>query len=189
MQTIEEQFKTMVRRLLKSAEEIRSKLTTDEINIINAVIKLNRETAHILFNFHLSPIVLSAVDIGWFDNFHAAIGMQTEAGELLDAMKKLYIYRKADDPDKLQKCLENLLEELGDFEFYMQAFQEWDFFEEEKQSILKSLDFIRISFGYTREAILCANIHKLTDKDKGRYQSGTYSDEAAHNRNDKLKDK
>lgn len=45
---------------------------------------------------------------------HAATGCATEAGELLDASKKQWVYNKPLD-------IENLLEELGDLRFYYQA--------------------------------------------------------------------
>ncbi len=42
---------------------------------------------------------------------HAAVGIAGEAGELLDAVKKLWVYNKPLDRD-------NLVEELGDLFFY-----------------------------------------------------------------------
>lgn len=43
---------------------------------------------------------------------HAAMGLTTEAGEFMDALKKYYFYGKALDRT-------NLLEELGDLLWYM----------------------------------------------------------------------
>ena len=48
---------------------------------------------------------------------HAAMGISGEAGELLDAIKKVYIYGQA----LTDKHMVNIIEELGDLEFYMQA--------------------------------------------------------------------
>ncbi len=45
---------------------------------------------------------------------HAAVGVAGEAGELLDGIKKHWIYGKALDR-------ENLIEECGDLLFYVQA--------------------------------------------------------------------
>ena len=45
------------------------------------------------------------------DLWHAATGIATEAGELLDAVKKHVVYNKPLD-------VENMKEEFGDFEFY-----------------------------------------------------------------------
>lgn len=45
---------------------------------------------------------------------HAGVGISGEAGELLDALKKSWIYNKPLDRD-------NLREELGDLLFYIQA--------------------------------------------------------------------
>lgn len=85
---------------------------------------------------------------------HMAIGVSGEAGELLDAIKKKVIYRKPLD-------MENILEELGDIEFYLEG--------------------IRQGLGVTREECLAANIEKLGK----RYNGMKYSDQAAQDRADK----
>lgn len=85
---------------------------------------------------------------------HMAIGVSGEAGELLDAIKKRVIYRKVLD-------VSNVVEELGDLEFYMEG--------------------IRQGLGITREQCLEANIAKL----EVRYNGLKYSDEAAQSRADK----
>lgn len=84
---------------------------------------------------------------------HMAIGISGEAGELLDAIKKRVIYRKDLDTT-------NVIEELGDIEFYMEG--------------------MRQGLGITREQCIEANITKLTK----RY-GVAYSDEAAKIRADK----
>lgn len=89
---------------------------------------------------------------------HMAIGIAGEGGEMLDAIKKHAVYNKPLDR-------QNVVEELGDLEFYMEG--------------------LRQAIGITREETLTANIHKLVGGDKARYASGTYSDEAAQNRADK----
>ena len=88
------------------------------------------------------------------DMMHAAIGVAGEAGELLDAIKKAVIYDKPLD-------LENVVEELGDLEFYMEQ--------------------LRQRLSITREQTLDANIAKLSK----RYEGLRYSDAAAQNRADK----
>jgi len=85
---------------------------------------------------------------------HMIMGVSGEAGELLDAIKKAVIYRKKID-------MENVIEELGDIEFYMEG--------------------LRQSFGLSREEIVTQNMRKLTK----RYSDGSYSDAAAKNRADK----
>ena len=65
---------------------------------------------------------------------HMAVGVSGESGELLDAVKKATIYRKPLDR-------ENVIEELGDLEFYMEG--------------------LRQGLNITREATLEANISKL----------------------------
>ena len=86
---------------------------------------------------------------------HMAIGISGEAGELLDAIKKWVMYGKPLD-------VENVIEELGDLEFYMEG--------------------LRAELGLTREAVILANIAKLNK----RYASGKYSNQQAQDRADKL---
>lgn len=85
---------------------------------------------------------------------HMAVGVSGEAGELLDAVKKSTVYQKPLDRA-------NVIEELGDLEFYMEG--------------------LRASLGITREETLRHNMQKL-DK---RYGTGQYSNEQAQARADK----
>ena len=48
---------------------------------------------------------------------HMAIGVISEAGKLLDAVKKSVVYHKPLD-------MKNILEELGDIEFYMEGLRQ-----------------------------------------------------------------
>lgn len=85
---------------------------------------------------------------------HMSIGVSGEAGELLDAIKKYVVYNKALDKT-------NVIEELGDIEFYMQE--------------------IRRVIGVTREEVVQANVEKLNK----RYSTLHYSDSQANARADK----
>ena len=84
---------------------------------------------------------------------HMVMGIAGEAGELLDAIKKNAIYHKPLD-------LTNVIEELGDLEFYMQG--------------------LRDALGISRERVLEGNISKL----RKRYGQN-YSNQAAIARADK----
>ena len=98
---------------------------------------------------------------------HAAIGCAGEGGELLDCVKKVFIYGKdwtAPDPKTGQTALENLMEELGDFRFYYQ----------------KLLNMLGIS----DEDVQAANFVKLNK----RYASGHYTDAQALERADKARE-
>ncbi len=86
---------------------------------------------------------------------HMAVGVSGEAGELLDAVKKAAIYVKPIDRA-------NVVEELGDLEFYMEG--------------------LRQGLGITREETLEANIAKLSV----RYNGLKYTNEAAQARADKV---
>jgi len=93
------------------------------------------------------------------DVLHMAIGVAGEAGELLDAIKKFVVYNKPIDR-------ENVIEELGDLEFYMEG--------------------LRQNLGITREQCLQHNLNKLMLGKQARYAKGVYSDEAAQARTDKV---
>lgn len=84
---------------------------------------------------------------------HYAVGVSTEAGELLDAAKKYVHYNKPLDRD-------NIIEELGDLEFYMSA--------------------MRQAIAVTREEVIQRNVHKLSK----RY-TRSFSNEEAQRRFDK----
>jgi NTP pyrophosphatase (non-canonical NTP hydrolase) len=85
---------------------------------------------------------------------HMVMGISGEAGELLDAVKKATIYKKSLD-------IENVVEELGDLEFYMEG--------------------LRQVLNITREQCLTGNIEKLSK----RYADFKYTDQRAIDRADK----
>jgi len=85
---------------------------------------------------------------------HHTLGISGEAGEIVDAVKKHVIYNQPLD-------LDNLIEELGDLEFYLQG--------------------LRSAIGIDRDITLIQNINKLSV----RY-GNSYSDVAAKERKDKL---
>lgn len=85
---------------------------------------------------------------------HMAVGISGEAGELLDAIKKAAIYVKPLDR-------ENVIEELGDLEFYMEG--------------------LRQGLNISREETIQRNMEKLGK----RYESGTYQNKHAIERLDK----
>ena len=92
---------------------------------------------------------------------HMTTGVVTEAGELKDASKRYTIYNKPIDR-------KNVIEELGDLEFYMEG--------------------VRQNLGISRQETLDANIVKLligNEKTEARYKEGKYTDEQASKRADK----
>lgn len=92
------------------------------------------------------------------DLVHAALGISGEAGELVDAIKKVVIYGRVLD-------LENVVEELGDLEFYIEG--------------------LRQRLAISRELCLEYNTKKLLTGEKARYAEGLYTDESARLRRDK----
>ena len=100
-------------------------------------------------------LILSELTPEDADLIHMVLGISGKAGELLDAVKKRVIYRKELD-------LENIVEELGDLEFYMER--------------------LRQSLNLNRDVIIEMNMKKLSV----RYAAG-YTDKQAHDRIDKEK--
>lgn len=86
--------------------------------------------------------------------WHMSSALMGECGELFDCLKKAIIYRKPLDS-------ENLMEELGDIEFYLQG--------------------IRNAYNINREDVINGNQEKLSK----RYHKLTYSDQHAQERADK----
>lgn len=99
-------------------------------------------------------VILAEMSANQMHLTHMAIGVSGEAGELLDAIKKISIYQKPADR-------ENIVEELGDIEFYLEG--------------------LRQELNITREETIEANIAKLGK----RYEGFKYSNEAAQQRADK----
>jgi len=98
--------------------------------------------------------ILQSLDGQKADLIHATIGISGEAGELLDAVKKHVIYER-----ELDRA--NIIEELGDLEFYMEQ--------------------LRRNQGITREETLEANMKKLAK----RYADYKYTNQRASERADK----
>jgi NTP pyrophosphatase (non-canonical NTP hydrolase) len=102
--------------------------------------------------------ILDSLTPGKVNLLHMSAGVSTEAGELIDAIKKYVFYDKKIDR-------ENVIEELGDLEFYIEG--------------------IRQELRISREETLEANISKLLTSDKARYKLGKFTNEQAQNRSDK----
>lgn len=62
-------------------------------------------------------LILSEINGQQMDALHMAVGLSGEAGELLDCIKKWVVYQKPLD-------MENLTEELGDIEFYLEGIRQ-----------------------------------------------------------------
>lgn len=88
------------------------------------------------------------------DLLHAIIGIAGEAGEMLDSIKKTAIYNQ-------NIHYENLLEEAGDLEFYLEQFYQ--------------------ATGFNRDQARAHNMNKLAK----RYPGYSYTDLAAKVRADK----
>lgn len=101
-----------------------------------------------------STEILESVTADETDLWHQTFALIIEVGELADPIKKHIIYRKELDID-------NVIEELGDIEFYLEA--------------------IRQNLNIRRSDTIEANMVKL----KKRYPNLAYSDKDAITRADK----
>lgn len=90
-----------------------------------------------------------------YNMMHAALGIAAEAGEVAGCIKKHLAYG-------LDLDMENLIEEMGDLEFFQ--------------------EHLRQTLGISRDSILQANMEKL----EKRYPGFNYSDQRAQERADKL---
>lgn len=123
---------------------------------LETIKKMNNTPSHGLIVRALKKdanILINEITTHDLDLIHMIMGISGEAGELLDAIKKAVIYRKSLDR-------ENVIEELGDIEFYLEG--------------------LRQALSITRQETLDHNISKLSE----RYGK-VYSDKAAHDRIDK----
>lgn len=98
--------------------------------------------------------ILTSMDGSKAHLIHMTMGIAGESGELLDAIKKHIMYEKPLD-------MENVIEELGDIEFFLEGFRQ-------------ALDI-------SRDETITANIKKLGI----RYSNFEYSDKKAQTRADK----
>lgn len=99
--------------------------------------------------------ILSELSPSKVNLIHAVFGISGEAGELLDAVKKHVVYGKNLD-------YENVVEELGDLEFFLEMF--------------------RGELGISRDSVIQKNVEKLSK----RYPNCTYTDKDALERKDKV---
>ena len=185
----------MVRLLAKPGSKIAAELTPENLSdhkkvsalIASGTLLLNEWQAEVAFRNRHGVWTPGYAAHAW----HMSVGIVGEAGELLDAVKRITIYRKPADRD-------NLVEEMGDLEFYVtgmeQAMEEverdnlngFDGFDAPRtrtriKEIVHIMDGLYQSFGITREEARATNVVKLMTK---RYPNG-YSDQAAQERADK----
>lgn len=160
----------MVRTLAKPGAVIAVELTSTDISILTIIGELCKKSGSILA--HIAENISLPISEDEAHLWHMAIGMTGEAGELLDAYKKLGIYRKELD-------LANVIEELGDFEFYLTGYKQGT--NQEETEFDYRLAQLYELFGLTREEVIEGNIRKLAK----RYNGLKYSDQAAQDRADK----
>lgn len=124
----------------------------------DAVPSISEEHYQMVANLKKDPeAILATLTPAKVDLWHMATGVATEAGELLDAIKKHTIYGKPLD-------VENVIEELGDLRFYMKG--------------------LFLILRLTEDQVDAYNMQKLSKGKNARYAQG-YSDAAAIARSDK----
>jgi len=164
-------YSEFVRSRFKSGEKIAEEMTLHKaallslccLRFVQVSEDLDRAKKYAIYNKESHGFSTHPENVQHFKNFnptpsqcellHAAIGIAGEAGELLDAVRKHVFEGKPLDR-------ENVIEELGDLEFYMMA--------------------AMMNVGVLRPHLQELNMAKLSK----RYESG-YSDKAAQERADK----
>ena len=136
--------------------EVKSKPSATQIHTGDTVKNLHQVMVTALVKS--GQDILNGLSASQCNLLHMAVGISGESGELLDAVKKSVFYNKPLD-------INNVIEELGDLEFYMEG--------------------LRQECGIDREDTLFANRKKLLLSDKARYKLGVYTDKQAQDRADK----
>ena len=145
----------MNRKIIISEKAHQKTEKFDEIQRLNEASKVKKEHAEMVTALAKpGQAIIDSLTPDKADLLHMAVGVAGEAGELLDAVKKHVIYVKDLD-------VENVVEELGDKEFYMER--------------------IRQLINVSRVHTLQINIMKL----EKRYKYHQYDDQAAQARADK----
>lgn len=163
-------YKEMVAELAKPGEEILSSLTTAKFSLLVDALQRGVVTGNYVDKVKKQVIYNKPVEL-ITDNYtympevtpeqchliHMSMGLLGEAAEVIEALIGHVLLGHPLDEI-------NLLEELGDIEFYMEGFRQ--------------------GIEVNREDVLQANINKLSTGENARYKGG-YSDQAAQNRADK----
>jgi NTP pyrophosphatase (non-canonical NTP hydrolase) len=158
----------MVSEIVKPGEAILAELDQNRFNaleltgcvLVVAGERLDTVKKQVMYNKpgltddHINVVMPDNLSAGGCNQTHMAVGIAGEAAELLDAI--LTSFAEGTPLD-----LENVIEELGDIEFYMSG--------------------LRQQLQISRDEVLQANINKLSV----RYEGLKYSDDAAKIRADK----
>lgn len=166
----------MVSRLMKKPEDVVATLTPFKLGLLIAALRnvvkagnaLDVVKKHVFNGKPLPPDEYEIEQlpetfpdaIAKMGAAHCIVGIATEASELCEALLTFI--------DKGDLNLNNVIEELGDMEFYLCA--------------------LRHNQMIPRNLTLQENLHKLLKGGRARYASGTYSDEQANARRDKAEE-
>lgn len=173
------QYSEFVRKLAKSGELIAETLNDPDLQDNNRLLNFTTTMA-----MNAGDLMRSVGEYIQRDNdfnpdtahaLHMAVGIAGEVGELLDAVKKVVIYNKPID-------MENVVEELGDIEFYLTGLELLPETFNGVVNIRQNLSAIYYMLKLSRGHVLEANMSKLHK----RYENAVYSDKAAMERADKV---
>lgn len=176
---IYERHAAMVRKLIKPPAAVRAALTDEDVAVLHAAIGIAGEAAELLNVVNEDHLLEECGDILFYlrdmrnilgcpDGLSANVGdelgtsLAIEAGNILDAVKKLTIYRKPDPDRKLRGAIAMSL----------------DYCEQCVELMLNAE-------GLTTEDALEHNLNKLLTGNNARYHTGGYSDAQAADRADK----
>lgn len=184
--TFSKEYRGLVSALKKPGVVILGELKKEEFDLCSAALNISScasEVACIRADKDDNPIIVDDIDASIL---HMGIGIKSEAGELLDAVKRCAIYRKPLDR-------ENIIEEIGDLLFYIEGM---------RQDLIRVIDERGMEYAtlLPRLGNLIDEINKflaileipIADcmranmaKLRVRYEKGSYSDQQATERADK----
>ncbi len=167
---IEGNHRDMVSILTKDPEKIKAEMTVEKWGSLALTVEkfiqigldLDQMKKVCMHNksgisMEFKPARIPVMNSRQYHLLHMAIGIAGESAEILSAIMDYGTLGTLD--------IENVIEEFGDMEFYMEG--------------------LRNSLNIGRIQTLEYNLHKLVNADNARYKGGEYSDEAAQTRADK----
>lgn len=183
----DEEYEEFVRTLIKPSAQLDAEVTEDEKELLEIAKGL-------CFTARESCLKPKCKRSAYLNLLHMSVGLESESGELLDAIKKIVIYRKypgsIDEPNSIAW---NVREEIGDLLWFQtgnkilrkennQEINEIEFY----YGLNVFLDLWNKMYPHNEITIDSArqfNMEKLGE----RYKGLKYTNEAAQNRADKGK--
>lgn len=181
----DEQYEEFVKTLIKPSEQLDAEITENEMQLLEIAKVLCLAARESCFKPKCErPVYLNLL--------HMASGLESEAGELLDAIKKIVIYRKdVGDINVKNSIAWNVREEVGDlcwFQTGNKIIRKENNQEINESEFYYSLDLFLDLWNemYPNNTITLDSAKEFNMEKLGeRYKGLKFSNEAAQNRADK----